>query len=68
MSAEELYQQIILDHYRNPRNYGELENPTKFVKEYNPVCGDKLELFLTINEAEFLDDLQFTGRGCWLFL
>ena len=58
-----LYQQLILEHYRNPRNKGELEDGTVEVHLNNPVCGDEIRLQLKI-EDDRIADAKFTGQGC----
>ncbi|MFN2432346.1 MAG: Fe-S cluster assembly sulfur transfer protein SufU [Gemmatimonadota bacterium] len=58
-----LYQELILDHYRRPRNKGALENPSVTVSMYNPVCGDEIELQLTLEEGR-LAAIRFGGHGC----
>ncbi len=58
-----LYQQVILDHYRHPRNKERLENGTVEVHMRNPACGDEIKLQLRI-EDEIIVDLGFTGEGC----
>jgi cysteine synthase B len=60
------YKAEILDHYRNPRNYGELANPDVHVREHNPLCGDQVDLYLTFDSARQVKDVRFTGRGCVL--
>lgn len=63
MDIRSLYQEVIVDHNRNPRNYGELQHPTCFADGYNPLCGDKIKLFLEINE-DIITDVKFSGCGC----
>ncbi|MBI4538061.1 MAG: SUF system NifU family Fe-S cluster assembly protein [Gemmatimonadetes bacterium] len=58
-----LYQQLILDHYRHPRNKGELDPRTVEVHVYNPVCGDEVGLQMQV-ENERIADVKFTGQGC----
>ena len=58
-----LYQQIILEHYRNPRNKGELEEKTVEIHMANPVCGDEIRLQLRI-EGDRIEDVKFLGSGC----
>jgi len=60
---DDLYRDLILDHYRNPRNRGTLENPTAKVDGYNPLCGDEVEVELLI-EGDVIEDVAFKGRGC----
>jgi len=60
---DELYRELILDHYRNPRNREPLESPTVVAEGYNPLCGDEVELRLNV-EGDVVSDVSFTGRGC----
>jgi len=60
---DDLYRQNILDHARNPRNSGRLEQPTISREEHNPLCGDKLRFDLQIQDG-IVTDVRFTGRGC----
>ncbi|SMN11284.1 Putative iron-sulfur cluster assembly scaffold protein for SUF system, SufE2 [uncultured Candidatus Thioglobus sp.] len=60
---KELYQEVIVDHNRNPRNFGKLEHPTQISAGYNPLCGDKLSLYLKI-EQQVITDVSFDGSGC----
>jgi nitrogen fixation NifU-like protein len=55
--------QNILDHFHDPENYGVLENANRHVVEHNPLCGDKLELFL-IEKDGVVTEVKFTGEGC----
>jgi nitrogen fixation NifU-like protein len=58
-----LYQEMILDHYRRPRNKGTLENPDASVEMKNPLCGDEIELQVAFDH-DCVCDLRFSGRGC----
>ena len=58
-----LYQELILDHYRRPRNKGVLERPTHTIALNNPLCGDEIDLQLRM-EGEVIKDVRFVGRGC----
>jgi len=60
---KDLYQEVIIDHNRSPRNFGKLENPTKVAEGYNPLCGDKLNLYLK-TEDDVITDVSFDGSGC----
>jgi nitrogen fixation NifU-like protein len=60
---DELYRELILDHYRNPRNRVPLESPAVVAEGYNPLCGDEVELRLNI-EGDVISGVSFTGRGC----
>jgi nitrogen fixation NifU-like protein len=59
----ELYQQVILDHNRNPRNFREIADATVKVDGYNPLCGDHYTVFLTL-DGDTIKDVSFTGNGC----
>ena len=60
----DLYQEIILDHGKNPRNQRLVEGSTHQAYGNNPMCGDKLALFLRINDQKVVEDVGFTGEGC----
>ena len=64
MNLKELYQEIILDHGKNPRNLGKFENFNKDAKGHNPLCGDKVHLFLKLDENKNVNDISFGGEGC----
>ncbi len=59
----DLYQQVILDHCKKPRNFHELSNPTVLAQGHNPLCGDQLKLFLRLN-GEVIEEASFVGSGC----
>jgi len=59
----ELYQQVILDHNRNPRNFRELPAATRRVEGYNPLCGDHYTVFVAL-DGDQIRDVSFTGNGC----
>jgi len=61
--AREMYKEHILEHYKNPQNYGELAKATHSQTEYNPLCGDKLTIQLIV-EDDKISDIKFTGQGC----
>ena len=61
--SNELYREIILDHYRNPRNKGKLSNPDLSEHDSNPLCGDEVDIHLKV-EADVIKDIKFEGRGC----
>jgi nitrogen fixation NifU-like protein len=60
---QELYRQVILDHNRNPRNFGELPDATRVVAGVNPLCGDKLTLYVKL-AGDKIEDIRFRGTGC----
>ena len=64
MDLKDLYQEIILDHGKNPRNLGKFENFNKDAKGHNPLCGDKVHVFLKIDENKNISDISFEGSGC----
>lgn len=59
----ELYQQLILDHNQNPRNFHELENASHHARGHNPLCGDEIDVYLLL-EGDVIRDVAFTGSGC----
>jgi nitrogen fixation protein NifU and related proteins len=61
---EELYQEVILDHSRRPRNFGELSDAAVRVHGDNPACGDEIHLAVKFDTGGGLEDIKFTGRGC----
>ena len=60
---KDLYQEIIVDHNRNPRNFGTIDNADKVMEGFNPLCGDKLKLYLK-TEGQNITDISFDGSGC----
>ncbi len=62
-SLDDLYKEIILDHYRHPRNRGVVENPDVATRGHNPLCGDQLELSLRL-EGDRIADVKVLGKGC----
>ncbi|MHC4217979.1 MAG: iron-sulfur cluster assembly scaffold protein, partial [Planctomycetota bacterium] len=59
----ELYQQLILDHNKSPRNRRRPEAPTQTAEGYNPLCGDRITLFVTLKD-DVIEDIAFQGSGC----
>jgi nitrogen fixation protein NifU and related proteins len=59
----ELYQDIILDHGRHPRNFHALDHPTHLARGYNPLCGDRVTVYLAV-DGDRIADVSFEGRGC----
>ena len=68
MELRELYQEIILDHGKNPRNKGKCDGYTNDAKAHNPLCGDKVHIFLKLNNEKLIEDLSFEGEGCAISL
>jgi nitrogen fixation protein NifU and related proteins len=60
---QELYREVILDHNRSPRNFGELEDADRIVEGVNPLCGDKLTLYVKL-DGDRVADVKFKGTGC----
>ncbi len=63
-SLRELYQEVILDHSRHPRHFGELADANRAGEGYNPLCGDRVKVYLAIDEAGRIADVSFQGKGC----
>jgi|TARA_B000000460_G_C21422488_1_gene351493 nitrogen fixation NifU-like protein len=61
--SEDIYKEIILDHYRNPRNKGSLSNAEISAQDNNPVCGDRLSIDIKL-EDNVVSDIKFDGEGC----
>ena len=68
MELKELYQEIILDHGKNPRNKGRCEGYNHDAKAHNPLCGDKVHIYLKLDEEKKIVDLSFEGEGCAISL
>ena len=64
MNLKELYQEIILEHGKNPRNLGKTENFNKDAKGNNPLCGDNVHVYLKLNDQRKVEDISFEGKGC----
>jgi nitrogen fixation protein NifU and related proteins len=60
---EDLYREIILDHYRSPRNRGELDPPAIMAEGFNPLCGDEIKVFLMVEDNK-VEDIRISGQGC----
>jgi nitrogen fixation NifU-like protein len=63
MDLTDLYQEIIVDHNRSPRNFGKLDDLTQQAEGYNPLCGDRLTLYLRVKDG-IIEDVSFDGAGC----
>ena len=61
---KELYQEIILDHGKEPRNFGECETHNKSAHGHNPLCGDKVSLTFFVDDHDIITDIKFSGEGC----
>lgn len=60
----ELYQQVILDHNKSPRNFRTIEKPSYFFEGVNPLCGDNVTIYLVVDENQIIKDISFQGSGC----
>ncbi len=63
-SRTELYQQMILEHNKKPRNFHKIENATHTAEGYNPLCGDHINIYLQLKNDSIIDDISFIGDGC----
>ena len=64
MDLKQLYQDIILEHGKSPRNFGKCEKYTHKAKGHNPLCGDQVQVYLKLNNEKKVEDLSFEGSGC----
>jgi nitrogen fixation protein NifU and related proteins len=63
-SLRELYQEVILDHSRHPRHFGAMDGATHKAEGYNPLCGDRVTVYLALDDAGKVADIKFQGKGC----
>jgi nitrogen fixation protein NifU and related proteins len=63
-ALRELYQEVILDHSRHPRHYGALEGASHKAEGYNPLCGDRVTVYLKLGGDDQVADIRFEGKGC----
>lgn len=63
-SLRELYQEVILDHSRHPRHFGALEHASHVGEGFNPLCGDKVKVYLLLDNENRIADIKFEGKGC----
>jgi nitrogen fixation protein NifU and related proteins len=62
---DQLYRENILDHYKNPRGHGEIDQPDAWAEGMNPLCGDEVSIYVQFAEdGDTIEDVRFTGRGC----
>jgi len=61
---DDLYRDEILEHYREPHNFGTLDAPDAVHEGYNPLCGDRITMMLSVDDAGNVSDIAFSGRGC----
>ena len=65
MTDDQLYREIILDHYKNPRGHGVIEDADASAEGQNPLCGDEVSIYVAFGEdGETIDEVKFSGRGC----
>ena len=62
--ADDLYRELILDHYKNPHNHGTLDPYDARAEGQNPLCGDEIAITLSFNGGDTIEDIRFAGRGC----
>ena len=63
--VDDLYREVILDHYKNPRGHGVIEDADAQAEGFNPLCGDEVSIYVQFAEdGETIDDVKFSGRGC----
>ncbi len=60
----ELYQEVILDHNKSPRNFREMDDPSRTSEGVNPLCGDRIKVFVKLGEDGGIEDISFQGSGC----
>lgn len=63
-NLRELYQEIILDHSRHPRHFGALSDANHVAEGFNPLCGDRVKVYLQVDDQDRITDVSFEGRGC----
>lgn len=63
LDLKDLYQEVIVDHNRNPHNFGKIEHPDRMVEGFNPLCGDRLNLYVNF-AGDKIKDISFDGSGC----
>ena len=63
MGSADIYREIILDYYRNPRNFGKIDSPDITLRESNPLCGDEIEIQVKF-DGDKVKDIKFNGKGC----
>jgi len=68
MSSADIYKEMILDYYRNPRNYGKLEKFDIDARDTNPLCGDEVDIQIRVGQDSKIEEIKFTGKGCAISL
>jgi nitrogen fixation protein NifU and related proteins len=65
MSFDQMYREVILDHYKNPHGHGTIEDPDAEADGQNPLCGDEVSIYVSFaDDGETIDEVKFSGRGC----
>ncbi len=64
MSSSDIYRELILDYYRNPRNFGKLDPHDIDARDSNPLCGDEVEIQIRVSPDKKIEDIKFLGKGC----
>ena len=64
MSTSDIYRELILDYYRNPRNFGKLDPHDIDAKDSNPLCGDEVDVQIRVGPDSRIEEIKFTGKGC----
>jgi nitrogen fixation NifU-like protein len=65
MAADDMYREVILDHYKNPRGHGVIEDADAHAEGLNPLCGDEVTIYVQFDEdGDTIDEVKFSGRGC----
>src|SRR5438132_13807602 len=63
--SDQMYREVILDHYKNPRGHGVIEDADAEAEGFNPLCGDEVSIYISFAEdGETIEDVKFSGRGC----
>ena len=63
-SLRELYQEVILDHSKHPRHFGKIDDATNTAQGHNPLCGDRVTVYLVVDKDDRIADIKFEGKGC----
>lgn len=64
MTTQDLYQQVIIEHHKKPRNFRKIDPASHQAEGFNPLCGDHLWVYMNINDAGVIEDISFEGDGC----
>lgn len=64
MSSADIYRELILDYYRNPRNFGKLDKYDITAHDSNPLCGDEIDMQIKVGDGQKIEEIRFFGKGC----